>query len=162
MKTMQEKLREWFKEMNKCSPSFIVYKWKDETFLSAITCSDSISANIYEMKHYFFRISPVVEEGDMWCTIHAGHDEEAEDIKENTAWWYKHKRSGMYKKNLQFHEHATPNWLLYSHDRIDTEELLSAIDARVIRLYGEKIPIALRFTFIKDGGPWKKKISKKV
>ena len=32
MKSMQEKLREWFKEMTKCSPSFIVYKWKDESF----------------------------------------------------------------------------------------------------------------------------------
>ena len=157
MKTMQDKLRKWFKEMNKCSPSFIVYKWKDETFSKAITCLDSISSNIYEMKHYFNRISPVVEEGDMWCSIHAGHDEEAEDIRENTAWWFKHKRSGMYKKNLQFHKTATPNWLLWSHERIDTKALLSEIEARAEKLYGVKIPMALRFTYIKDGGPWKKR-----
>ena len=93
IKTMKDKLREWFKEMNKCSPSFVVYKWKDMTFSKAITCSNCITANIYEMKHYFYRIFPVVDESDIWCTIHAGHNKEAEDIKENTAWWYKLKKT---------------------------------------------------------------------
>ena len=50
LKTMQHALREWFKMMKQCSPSFVVYKWKDQTFQSAITSTNNITANPFQMK----------------------------------------------------------------------------------------------------------------
>ena len=108
MKTMQSVLREWFKEMRKCSPSFVVYKWKEETFSQAITCTETITANVYQMKQYFSGIRPKVDGRHMWATIHAGHDEVYEAIKDNTSWWLAKTDSGLYKKNLQFHDTVKP------------------------------------------------------
>ena len=143
--------------MRKCAPSFVVYKWKDNTFSQAITCANSITANVFEMKQYFFRINPTFEEKGLWSTIHAGHDEPTKAIKDNSTFWFRAKNSGMFKKNLQFHNTSKHLWLLWSHERMDTNALKEELEKRSTALYGKKLPMALTLTYVKDRTPFGKK-----
>ena len=91
----------------------------------------------------------------MWPTIHAGHDEIYEPIKDNTSWWLAKTDSGLYKKNLQFHDTAKPIWLLWSHERLDNNALKEAWGEKTEELYGEKIPMGVNFAPVKDGSLYK-------
>ena len=161
MKTMQHILRDWFKRVREHSPSFVVYKWKDETYSQAITCADSINANVFHMKQYFSGVRPKEENGFIWSTIHAGHNKVYDSIKKNNSWWLSKTDSGMFKKNLQFHDTERPIWLLWSHEQLDNEALKEKWDEKALEMYGEEFPMALNHTYVSDGAGFKESKGKK-
>ena len=81
--------------MKQCSPSFVVYKWKDQTFQSAITSKNNITANQFQMKIFFDNLKPRAEAGNIWCNITAGHDKSSKLIKEIIDWWFQMQDCGM-------------------------------------------------------------------
>ena len=62
-------------------PSFVAHKWKDKIFSQVITCADSITANVFQMKQYFSGIRLKADSGYMWLAIHTGHDKVYKAIK---------------------------------------------------------------------------------
>ena len=98
---MQDNLRKWFKAMKEGVSSLVIYKYYDPDFKLAITQELEITANVPKMKQFFAGIKPKTKDGNMWFQIYVGFDEDKEDIKGNTDWWYKQQNSALYRKHLQ-------------------------------------------------------------
>ena len=71
-------------------------------------------------------------------------------MSENTQWWFSKHSSGMYRKHLQIPESVSKIWLLYSHDKMNTGQIVEAIKKTSGEKLGYNIPMALVFSVIKD------------
>ena len=91
----------------------------------------------------------------MWFQVYLGFDEDEENVKENTDWWYDEQQSALYKKTLQVPKSVRKTWLLFSHKKINLKILQTKITLFAAREVGITIPMALIQSAVKYGKPWK-------
>ena len=148
---MQRSITEWFKEMREVDPSFIIYDWKNDDMSRAISKSTEITTKVAAMRHFFSGVRPRSKAGFIWMNIHIGHDGPPSELDEGMDWWYKDKKAGLYKKALQYKDSIQVCWLLYSHDKVDRDNLLEKLVKRCELMYSRKLAMALSWTQIRDG-----------
>ena len=119
MKIMRTILRSWFKAMKACSPTFVVYEYRNNAKTKAIQAKQDINENIHFLKIFFSGLRLKTVAGDVWFTILAGFDENEEEFKENTDWWFRDNNSGLFKLPIQAPDTVRDIWLFLSHEKID-------------------------------------------
>ena len=137
--------------MKEFSPNIIIYIWKTTTFDRAITKDSDITTNLFSMREFFNGLNPRKDVKDMWANIQLGFDEPKKELLVNTSWWFKNNNSAIFEKALQLHETTRNFWLLFSHAKINKEQLEEELQAIMTTIFSHSFPIALVFSAVKDG-----------
>ena len=95
-KLLQSLLRAWYKAVQACPDSYVIYEFQNKGRTKAITTKHNITSNIHFLKRFFLGIRLKTVPGDIWFTILAGYKETEDEHKENTDWWYRDNNSGIF------------------------------------------------------------------
>ena len=128
LKTLQLVLRTWFKTMKSGANSTVIYKPGSKNTSTAITSPMDISSNLQQLWKCFIGICPRTNPGDIWFQVKIGINKSEDEFHANTAWWFQDSQSAMFKKALQEHNTVRELWLLFSHERMNLEDLTLAIE----------------------------------
>ena len=163
LKVLQQTLREWFRTMQSCVGSIVLYDSTPNGTL-VLTKPEQISTNLQALKKFFNGIRPRSGAGDIWFTTLLGYNEDDEELVDNTRWWYQEKKSVMYRKPLQVLDTSRELWLLYSHEKMNLSSLQEAMNAEIARKNYPSVPFALTHSNIRDGSKFntKKKDDKPI
>ena len=151
VREMQRVLQEWLQTIKDVDPSVVIYDWKNNTKERAISKSTEITTKVAAMKQYFFQVRPRSKAGTIWAQVHIGHDTTLKEIDESMEWWYQENKTGLYKKPLQHKDAVQVAWLLYSHEKVDRDNLLENLSKKCKLKWSRTIPMALSWNQIKDG-----------
>ena len=140
--------------MKSGASSTVIYEPGNNNTSNAITSLTDISSNLQQLRKYFIGIRPRTNPGDIWFQAKIGINESEDEFHANTSWWFQESQSAMFKKALQEHDTVRELWLLFSHQRMNLDDLTLAIEDYAGSNSIPTVQFALVQAAVKDGSKW--------